>query len=55
MQTINDQSFTYQPHDGVDIGTLEYSVGPAGSSEAVAGAPCIVLFGAIFLFGNSNR
>lgn len=34
----------------VDIGDLEYSVGPSGSSEAVVGLACFAVGGAIMIW-----
>jgi hypothetical protein len=35
--------------DILDIGELEYGVGPSGSSEAVVGLPCFAVAGVILL------
>ena len=34
----------------LDIGDLEYSVGPSGSSEAVVGLACFGIAGAILIW-----
>lgn len=35
--------------DALEIGDLEYGVGPSGSSEAVVGLPCFGIGGVILL------
>ena len=34
---------------GLHIGELEYSVGPSGASDAVAGIPCAIVAAGIWL------
>ena len=39
--------------DSIDIGDLEYAVGPSGSSEAVGAAPCAVAIIWVFIYASN--